>query len=415
MSTSRINLKKQRIPGMGLAIAFLITLITATCGISPSTNPGMSSTAAAANSGKKTLIEVGWDMPSPEFFRSHIRDIEKKPFDGVVVKLSVGKTVFQKTAHPDAKFTADQQALAGVQSSILTNNLVRMNASCEQGWNWFNDSHWAAAERNVRNFARTAKAGGFKGFAFDPEPYENNPWAYSSKLYPGKSFADVQAKVRSRGKQFMTVIQKELPDPHMLSFLGLYVVQSQTKAADGNQSRIKYALLSAFIDGWLDVASPNARIIDGMENSGYFYRGTQFDKGYQSSQAAISFLSSGNQERYRAQGQVGMSIYVDLHLDLFGSDSSWYAARMPHYLSASDRRLLLQQTVYHALRTTDQYVWVYSGNMDWWNNRIPEGAEDAVRQAKTKIVNGQSLGFNLDPAIDAAFAKCKAKRGATCK
>jgi hypothetical protein len=32
----------------------------------------------------KKLIEFGWDEPSPEFMRKHVRELEQTPFDGCV-------------------------------------------------------------------------------------------------------------------------------------------------------------------------------------------------------------------------------------------------------------------------------------------------------------------------------------------
>ena len=36
------------------------------------------------------LIEYGWDTPGPEFVRTHIVEMERRPFDGVIVRLPDG-------------------------------------------------------------------------------------------------------------------------------------------------------------------------------------------------------------------------------------------------------------------------------------------------------------------------------------
>src|SRR4051794_16415984 len=53
------------------------------------------------------LIEYGWDSPSAEFVRTHIAEMERRPFDGVVVRLlDGGGDVFQPT-----KWNAEKLAL----------------------------------------------------------------------------------------------------------------------------------------------------------------------------------------------------------------------------------------------------------------------------------------------------------------
>ena len=33
---------------------------------------------------KKKIVEIGWDIPEPRFIRDNIREMEKRPFDGIV-------------------------------------------------------------------------------------------------------------------------------------------------------------------------------------------------------------------------------------------------------------------------------------------------------------------------------------------
>ena len=81
---------------------------------------------------------------------------------------------------------------------------------------------------------------------------------------------------------------------------------------------------------------------------------------------------------------------------------------MPHFLSPDDRLRLLEHNIYHSLRTTDRYAWIYSENLNWWQKNIPKGAEEAIRRAKTKIQTGKPLGFDVDSVTAAALKKCKA-------
>jgi len=42
----------------------------------------------------KKIIEFGWDMPGTDFVKQNIGQMEKRPFDGLVVRLKAGKKVF---------------------------------------------------------------------------------------------------------------------------------------------------------------------------------------------------------------------------------------------------------------------------------------------------------------------------------
>lgn len=51
-----------------------------------------------------------------------------------------------------------------------------------------------------------------RGLCFDPEPYGDNPWHYSSQKHAKeKTFAEYQAKVRQRGAEFLNAITAHLP------------------------------------------------------------------------------------------------------------------------------------------------------------------------------------------------------------
>ena len=39
----------------------------------------------------KTIIEFGWDIPDTKFLQEHIVDMERKPFDGVVLSAQYSK------------------------------------------------------------------------------------------------------------------------------------------------------------------------------------------------------------------------------------------------------------------------------------------------------------------------------------
>jgi hypothetical protein len=357
----------------------------------------------------KALIEVGWDAPTPDHLRANITTMEQRPFNGVMVNLNAGKTIFNKTAYPDDAFTQDRADLAATTFTKLTDNFVTIWSAREEGWDWFNDKHWSAAQTNASNFAETAKAGDFEGFIFDPEPYGTNPWSYNAELYPTTSFADVQAKVRQRGASFLTALQGEMPDVTVLMLFGASHVKQQADDR-GVLEEAEWVLLASFVDGMLDVINPEAELIDGNELSYYNTRATDFDEWREFQQSARELISPENREKYDAQVGTAHAVFVDGLLNLLQSPRFF-----GYYLESDEQRQqFLEHNTYHALRASDRYAWVYNEHVDWWGTngngvQLPEGLEDLLDRASSAANNNQPLGFEIDTFMPGATGRFDAK------
>jgi len=48
------------------------------------------------------------------------------------------------------------------------------------------------------------------------------------------------------------------------------------------------------------------------------------------------------------------------------------------------------------LTTSDEYVWEWGENQDWWEGRLDPGYESAVRSAREKVRDGRPLGFGSE-------------------
>jgi hypothetical protein len=371
------------------------------------TSPSTASTTSAAptvpslssappSAARKKLIEVGWDAPTPSHLRANISTMSQQPFDGVMVNLSAGKTFLNKNPYPESAFTQDRADLAAIGPSKLTDNFVTMWSAREAGWDWFSDSDWSSAQTNATNFAKTAKAGNFKGFMFDPEPYGTNPWSYSAALYPSQSFSSVQAKVRERGAAFMTVVQAELPTVKILTLFGTSIVKSQAEER-GSLEKADWALLASFIDGMLDTIGPQARIIDGNEGSYYYTRSSDFDAYRALKNASSAYVSPENRTKYDNQISVAHAVFVDGALNIYNSPRF-----LGLYFQTPEQRLqYLEYSMFHALRASDEYVWYYNENMDWWGTKgagvqVPSGLANVTESALRKATNGLPLGLDVD-------------------
>jgi hypothetical protein len=376
-------------------------------------------TAVETSATAKKLIEYGWDAPTPSFVRQHIKEMEQHPFDGVIVKLNAGKEVFKKTAYPNSAFTQDRRDLAATKSARLTDNFVVMWSGMDLGWDWFDDADWKTAQTNIQNFAKTARVGGLKGIAFDSEPYTTtSPWKYRQQpRQQRKTFQQYQQQVRKRGAQFMRTLQAEQPQTQVLTFGLLSWMKdlwAQPLTAAKLQQRLAnhdYGLWPAFVNGMLEAARPGAVIIDGNEWAYYYYLTAWFDETHDSIfNKARVFVEPNNYRKYDNHVKVGQSVYTDLILDVFPNQRQdpRYGKTTQHFLSPADRLRLLEHNIYHSLRTTNRYTWMYSESADWWQNRIPQGAEAVMKRAKAKIQARQPLGFEIEPAVYQALKQCQA-------
>jgi hypothetical protein len=353
----------------------------------------------------KKLIEYGWDVPTPVFVKQNIEQMEKRPFDGIVIKLKGGEKVFLHQPYNPKEFNQDLQSLKSTNFTKFTDNFVLMWATPEEGWDWFSDSDWQASEQNIRLFARIARSAGFEGIAFDPEPYGVDPWIYAKLAgAQDKSFAEYSQQVQKRGAKFMQAIQEEMPGVKVLSLFQLsyledFLDERNLAKRMRQMSAEGYGLLAAFLNGMLDVAEPNITIVDGNENS-YYYAGKQqfFDAYKLIKEKLLTFVDEKNRQKYAKQVQVGQALYIDHLFDLGKPQES----RISHYLNSQQRQQWLEHNTYYGLSSSDEYVWCYSEEMDWWKNNVPSGVEEAIRSALQKSKTGKPLGFNIEGTIQGA-------------
>jgi hypothetical protein len=357
----------------------------------------------------KKLIEYGWDVPYPDQVRKEIRNMEKKPFDGVIFRLREWNHAFDPRPWKEEDLKPQFDDLAAIEWKTFTDNFLCLYAANNWKMDWFNDEQWKGIAANLRLSAKAAKIGRCVGVVFDPEPYGENPWAYSGKNKE-HSFAELQAQVARRGAEFMSAIQAEMPDVRLLTFFHQSLFADllddpDPKSRDDRLAKQDWALLSAFWNGALEAAAPGVRIIDGYEPSYYFNAREPFFTAYHTmKQRSLSLTPPSLRAKHGVNFQAGMALYVDETLGLRQPAKDFVST----YLTPQDQLRWFEHNVYYALKTTDEYVWCYSERMNWWQGQVPEGAEAAVVSARKKIAEGKPLGFDISDLI-AAGAKKKAE------
>jgi hypothetical protein len=345
----------------------------------------------------KKLIEFGWDNPSARYLRENLATFEQSPFDGVTVRLEAGERVFLTEALPESVFEADRADLSAISFTTLTDNFVLMWATMDEGWNWFNDAHIAATEANMRQFVRTARIAGFKGILWDAESYGWSPWEYDAARFGGRSFAEAKDRARYLGRRFVEITAEELPGARILSIWLMSIVADEAYYHGDAPEEGGSALYPAFIEGMF-AADADAQIIDGNESSYYYTRPTEFHSEVEWLRNEVNLLDPAYQEAVSSELRFGQALYVDGVLDL------WRSPRFFGYYLPDDaaRLQLLEQNLYWGLVTTNEYLWVYSENMHWWEGRIPPGLAETVLRVKAMVNSGTPLQMDITATVEAA-------------
>jgi len=368
----------------------------------------------------KKLIEWGWDMPTPDYIRQNIREMEKRPFDGVIFWLrngcndptsTGGGNLFTKTKWDESLFTQIFEDCRNIEWRKFTDNFVVTYAASTPGWDWFSDADWDAARHNLGIAVKAAALARCRGICFDPEPYGENPWDYSKQVQAkDKSFAEYEAKVRQRGAEFARAISVQMPKAVIHTMFQLSYQQGVMDEPDsarrsGKLSQQMYSLLPAFLNGMLDAAGPDMVITDGNEDSYYYEKSEDFFRSYHMMrQRAVSLVEPENLCKYQTQVQASEALFADYAFGLFPSPGM--------AMTPDERAKWFEHNVYFALSTSDEYVWLYSERLNWWKNSgLPPGITDAIESARNKLDerNGLDAG-GLQDAWTRLRTKALARR-----
>jgi hypothetical protein len=361
---------------------------------------------------RKKIIEYGWDVPYPDFVRDNIREMEKRPFEGIIFRTNEFNHAFDVQPWNKADLQPQLDTLAQIKWQKFTDNFLTLYAANKWKMDWFNDDQWKTIVENMKLFSLAVRSGNCVGVCFDPEPYGDNPWAYPGQ-YQDKSFDQVADKVRQRGQQVLAALQEHKSEIKVLSFflMALFpnVVDEPDPAVRAQRlQKNSYALLPAFVTGMLEGAAPGTVLIDGNESAYYHESPLEFYKDYHLiRQRAQTLIPEPLRKKYNANVQAGMALYIDQPLGKRTTPTTG------HYLSPEQQLKFFEHNVYYALTTADEYVWCYSERMNWWlpqekagpDRALPAGVEEALVSARQKYDAGKPLGYDIADMIKAGHQK----------
>jgi hypothetical protein len=299
--------------------------------------------------------------------------------------------------------------LAGIDFQRFTDNLLRYNVT-PGDVDWFDD--FGPILHNARLWAEITRETGMRGWLFDTEDYKGTVFSYPKMKYAAeKPFDEYAEQARRRGREFMAAVQEGFPNILLLLAVGHSYV-NRTPQAAGRLAELDYGLVPAFVNGMIEAAGPDARIVDGQEQSYGYLTAEDYFRGYHATrQQALDLVPPELHAAYRARVESGTALYVNYALQLEGA-----AHGPPTFLSPEERLELFEHNVYYALTTADEYVWCYGERISWWEPGaavpLPERALSALRSARAKYDQGQPIGIDMTERIAVARAQERAARAA---
>jgi hypothetical protein len=358
-----------------LAITVLLGLLGVTLALPTAAQPGPEKNAIT---GKK-LIEWGWDEPDTKFMRQNVEEMERYPFDGLVFHATSGKgETLSWEVWGGRKFAPDDfkqavEDLKATKFSRLTDRFLRVNVTPGKV-DWFDDDAWASVANNFGVAAQVAQEGRCKGFMFDTEQYEGlTVFDYRRQKDRGKkTFAEYQAKVRQRGREWVRAVNNHFPDITILLTFG-FDTSLWRAAKPGDRSTAAYGLLADFLDGVLDACAKETVIVDAYEFAYPYKERKQFEQAYNTiTKKALDWTAVP--EKYKAQVKAGFGLWMD------HKKKGWDVADFSkNYFSLAE----FESTVRSALEVSDGYVWIYSERPKWWTNEmLPKEYVEALAKAR---------------------------------
>jgi len=377
---------------------------------------------------RKKLIETGWDMPTPRQLRENLAEMEKRPFDGVVISLAPSlSSAFENRTWDREDFRVPVEDLKACRFKRFTDNFIMLNAN-PGNVDWFDDAGWKNVVEHWRIASWAAREAGVKGILFDPEAYVEPYAQFRYLAQPGReqhTFTEYGAKARQRGQEVMRAVAGEYPDATIFSYFLLSIAAPSARHDDPRRALATegYGLLPAFLDGWLDAAPPTLTFVDGDE------RGYRYNDPKDYLEAAVQIrgefqqvISRENRAKYRAQVQVSSGLYLDAYVN--PPSSPWYIDG-----KGGSRVRRLAENLASALRAADEYVWIYGEKGRWWPggngqykpwpevlpgcDTVLDNARDPVGAARVQIEQMRAQGklqdlvsngdFRAGPADSAAI------------
>lgn len=329
-----------------------------------------------------TIIELSWTSADTVYLKQHMREMEKRPLDGVTVRVPDPRfphgTVLNGAGVGDAGWAFLQNrrlersviaaAIADMQSTNFTrfhSNYLNMATYLPPNPNgrtfdWFDDEWWATVLHNTRLLAEFAMEAGCEGILLDPEEYGCHIWRpqvmLQDPLYRGRSYEELMAKVRQRGREFVAAVNQEFPGAR---FLVLHAWESVLSCVADDFDRLQdwggRTLTIAFFDGMLEGSDSETIIMDGIENGYYVEEAEDFAVKCDRVRRYGPLLSAVP-EQFRKKVRTATGIWLD-------RNRKWFPDEIEKNFYSPQR---YQKAITNALAANDGFIWLYCERPTFW-------------------------------------------------
>ena len=157
--------------------------------------------------------------------------------------------------------------------------------------------------------AQIAKQGGGKGLMFDTEQYNDKLFYYEDQKHKAtKTYAEYRTRVRQCGRQWMKAVNAPYPDVTLLLTYA-YAETGRFGTTCGPRWNAS-GLLADFLDGMLDVCTPQTKIVDAWENAYRYKQSKEFAEAYDTIRAKATWWT-GVPDKYSQHVRAGFGIWMD--------------------------------------------------------------------------------------------------------
>lgn len=122
----------------------------------------------------------------------------------------------------------------------------------------------------------------------------------------------------------------------------------------------------------------------------------------------MAFVPKDLQQKFTSNYEIGHAIAPEYYAGnwaglLNGFSKGKFNDKQAKLLTEKERALWFEHNSYYALRTADEYAWVYGEKINWWTGEnMPDGFAEALIQARKKVVNYEPLGFSVEVMLKSA-------------
>ena len=375
------------------------------------------------------IVSSGVHAPDTVYLSRHTPALERVPLDGVATWIAtpvpipiegkidtprlangrlarhasgadtadVGQTIVRRRRIPYEHIAPAIEDLKSASLRRFKSNFIHCITGNPLGpVNWFDDEWWDIVCHNIGMIAKAAKEGGCRGILIDPEDYSYSMWSYplltetqkyktayrrgNKEFYKGKTFDQVRAKVRQRGRDFSQHINAEFDDPilmffHAVSYSAWQINDPRWDSLD----ETGFGLMVPFIDGMLEGSSDRTVIVDCTSQAKWWTDRVQMEAARKLIKQDARGLSRVP-KLFDRKIRLGFCYRLDYHPreeeiqpgrpgGLFDSvflDANYFTP---------DK---LEQTLKLALEIGDGYILFWNYRANWWLNSVDARPADGA-------------------------------------